>query len=169
MIDILRGHWQYLSYVVIHKWYVFIECCNLGRKYNCLWSMIWRGLWHDASKFRPDEWFPYMAYFNGSWRKVPGNKDENCPDDIDDAFDEAWLSHLHRNKHHWQHYILNKDDGSVVLKDMPIIYVLEMIADWTGAGKMFGKDDVKSWYSKNWKKQTMSVVTRSSVDSILGA
>jgi hypothetical protein len=48
---------KYLKYVIRHKWYVFLECCNLG--------IPFRGIFHDLSKFLPDEFFPYMNHFYG--------------------------------------------------------------------------------------------------------
>ena len=92
-------HLKYLSYVVRHRWFVFVECVKLG--------VIWRGLVHDLSKFLPDEWFPYASYFydpapDGGHR--PRQKE---------AFDLAWLKHQHRNPHHWQYWILREDSGAV--------------------------------------------------------
>lgn len=49
-----------------------------------------------------------------------------------EEFNVAWLKHIHRNSHHWQHWVLINDDeenGIVALK-MPWIDILEMICDW---------------------------------------
>ena len=50
-------YFKYLSYVLRHRWFVFIECCKLG--------IPWRGLVHDLSKFIPSEFIPYARYFYG--------------------------------------------------------------------------------------------------------
>lgn len=50
-------HLKYLSYILRHKWYVFVECCKRG--------IYWRGFMHDMSKFLPSQWFPYVNYFYG--------------------------------------------------------------------------------------------------------
>ena len=81
-------HLKYLKYVVIHKWYVMLQCFRFG--------IYWRGITHDISKFYPSEWFSYVNRFYGN------NKDE---------FSLAWLRHQNRNDHHWQWWILQEDRG----------------------------------------------------------
>lgn len=36
---------KYLSYIIRHKWFVFIAACKLG--------IPWRGITHDLSKLMP--------------------------------------------------------------------------------------------------------------------
>lgn len=48
---------KYLSYVIRHKWYVYLACCERG-----IW---WLGLIHDLSKFRWSEFMPYARHFYG--------------------------------------------------------------------------------------------------------
>ena len=77
---------------------------------------------HDKSKDEPDEYEPYDAYFYGNNRSYQVVQD----------YQKAWLLHIHRNPHHWQHWILINDDpkeGEIVL-EMPYDYILEMICDW---------------------------------------
>jgi hypothetical protein len=50
-------------------------------------------------------------------------------EEVEADFDRAWLRHLHRNKHHPQHWVLIEDSGAIVCLPMPYIYILEMIAD----------------------------------------
>jgi len=57
----MKKYFEYLIYVLRHKWYVFIECCRVG--------IIWSGLTHDLSKFLPDEFIPYANYFYGNNKK----------------------------------------------------------------------------------------------------
>ena len=52
---------------------------------------------HDMSKNTPDEYKPYDDYFYG----------EQTPAVIE-AFNRAWLMHIHRNPHHWQHWVFNQ-------------------------------------------------------------
>ena len=100
----MKSHWQYLKYIVRHKWYVFQECRKLG--------IIWRGITHDLSKFRLDEWLPYLRKFYGTWPKQTElnvyEKTYIWPrtqEDVDMDFDRAWLRHIHRNSHHWQYWL----------------------------------------------------------------
>lgn len=117
---------EYFKYLAKHKWYVFVECCKLG--------VPLRGLLHDMSKFLPCEWVPYAHHFYGKRKKK-----------VDRAYDLAWLHHIHRNKHHWQFWVI-VDNGIEEYLPMPDKYVKEMLADWYGAGYAQNMPDVKKWY-----------------------
>ena len=84
---------------------------------------------HDGSKYSEAEYKAYDDYFYGE----DGIKRQGGPsEDVERAFQYAWLHHIHNNPHHWQHWILNNDDkeeGEVVL-EMPDRCILEMICDW---------------------------------------
>jgi hypothetical protein len=142
----VKKHLKYLSYVLRHKWYVFIECCKLG--------IPWTGIIHDLSKFRPSEWFPYANYFYGNLEK---GQDETTEDK---EIDLAWLLHQKRNKHHWQWWILPEDEGGVKILPMADRYRKEMLADWKGAGKALGKPDCQEWYLANKNKMRLHPETR---------
>lgn len=151
----MTKHLKYLSYVLRHKWYVFIECAKVG--------LVWRGLVHDLSKFRWGEWKPYVWSFNGPW---PYNE---RPQWLVDAYDTAWLKHQHRNPHHWQYWILVMDDEEDKILPMPYVYRREMIADWRGAGRAQGHgNDVLAWYAKNRGKIRMHEETRYLVEVEIG-
>ena len=145
----MRKHIQYLWYVIRHKWFVFIECCHLG--------VPWRGIVHDMSKFLPSEWFPYTKMFYGEYGYLSAPNKEHPDDGYNSAmnaiantmFEFAWLKHIHRNKHHWQYWILTQDDDETRNMQMPDKYAKEMLADWRGAGRaIHGKDDTREWYLK---------------------
>lgn len=116
-------YWNYLKYVLKHKWYVFLECLKIMQP--------WHGITHDLSKFLPSEFFPYAKWFYGK----TGDKD---------GFDVAWCLHQHRNKHHWDYWV--KSDGKPV--PVPPKYIMQMIADWRAMGRTFG-DTAESFYIKN--------------------
>ena len=149
----LRRHWSYLKYLIRHKWFVYVA----GRKIGC---PIWRLLIHDMSKFRPSEWNPYATTFydkEGNTRYKPT---------VD--FNKAWLLHQHRNPHHWQYWLLKLDSGDHKTISIPYDYVLEMVADWAGAGKAItGEWEVKSWYEKNKEIIKLHKSTKSKVIKIL--
>ncbi len=149
-------HLKYLSYVVRHKWFVFVECCKLG--------IPWRGLTHDLSKFLPSEWFPYVEHFYGSGTGIKTGRDSTgyykAGASGKDAFDFAWLLHQKRNRHHWQWWMLPMDQDEDRTFEMPIKYRLEMLADWRGAGRAQGNPDVAGWYAKNGQKMTLGPKTR---------
>ena len=156
---------HYLWYVIKHKWYVFLAC----RKFK----ITWLGIVHDWSKFRLSEFVPYAKHFYG---KIETGRDETgyyqAGETGDVLFDRAWFCHQSRNKHHWQYWIMPRDatlgakDDMFVL-DMPVKYVLEMVADWIGAGKAQGKPDTQAWYDKNGERLILSERTRSRVRLLL--
>lgn len=107
----MRAHLRYLSYVLRHKWFVLVAGLRVG-------APLWRLLIHDASKFRPSEWFPYVAFFYGSAPSLnpayhgPREREEEAAAwkaRAKAAFDRAWLHHQHRNAHHWQRWLLMED------------------------------------------------------------
>jgi hypothetical protein len=152
---------SYLWYLCRHKWFVFVECCKLG--------IPWRGLLHDMSKFSPAEFKAYMEYFYGT----PKFKNEV-------EFKNAWELHLKRNKHHWNYWVskvqvntiddLNRFEEHYWLmpKEMPEVYVKEMVADWVGAGKaIHGYNDIQEWYAKNKSLMTLNYFTTKLVEKLL--
>lgn len=163
----IREHLQYLSYIIRHKWFVFRAAWPLG--------IPWLALVHDLSKFCPDEWEPYKRYFYGNYpefAKMPvwfkseyfGPTKESVGDD----FDAAWLRHIHRNRHHWQYWVLREDSGEVKCLPMPDRYRREMLADWRGAGKAQGYgDNTVEWYLKNRNKMQLHPDTRSWIEEQL--
>lgn len=154
----IQANWKYLMYVLKHKWYVWLACLRLGDPF----LILWRGIIHDWQKFTPAEWRPYVLSFYGPW----GYK--NRPDWLVDAFDQAWLHHQHHGPHHWQHWILRKDDGDIKALSMPRRYVLEMVADWHGAGRAInGKADLHDWYVANREKIVLHPNTREMVEYLV--
>lgn len=163
-------HLHNLSYLARHKWFVFLAGIKLNVPILAL-------IVHDCSKLLPSEWFPYTNYFwqfnqNRIGKLVSGDSTGAYFHDpgSDVAFDTAWLKHIHRNPHHWQHWILREDEGATKILDMPYRYVLEMVADWMGAGRaQTGKWGVSEWYQKNKDNIRISDNTRKRVEEILNA
>lgn len=152
----------YLINLLRHKWYVFIEACKLG--------VPFLGIIHDMSKFLPDEFIPYSRYDFSNFGH--NNKDAQ------NVFDLAWLKHQRRNKHHWQHWLLMNDSGIATLRNgryfkevepqpMPYKYILEMVADWRGAGRAFGNNNTKAWYIKNKNKIILHPRTKHAVETLI--
>lgn len=115
---------------------------------------------HDQSKMEPDEYEAYDAYFYG------GNRSYAVVED----FRKAWLLHIHRNPHHWQHWVLINDDpeeGEICL-EMPYEYIVEMICDWWSfswqKGNLF---EVFVWYNEHRDYIKLHPDTRKTVENIL--
>lgn len=132
---------KYLKSVLTHKYYVFIAGIRVGAPIRNL-------IFHDWTKFLPDEFFPYARYFYGdSWSR--------------EEFDRAWLKHLHRNRHHPQHWILRNDNDGTYALEMSWEDVKEMVADWMGATRTYqGTWDMSSWLRDNLKNRTESMDER---------
>ena len=107
---------KYLKYVIRHKWFVLLASRKIG-------GSFWRALVHDMSKFRPDEWGPYVQYFYGTSveeQLALGAYNEPTAAElvkefqkmVEPAFNLAWLKHQHRNPHHWQYWVLREDNPS---------------------------------------------------------
>ncbi len=158
-------HIEYGKYLLRHKWFVTVACFKEG--------LYWRGLAHDLSKFRPSEWKPYARYFynkDGTSRMI---KDETGfykhTDKEDNGLDYSWLFHQKRNKHHWQWWILPKDDGGFKCLEMPPKYIHEMVCDWIGAGRAQGIDNWANpwpWYEINKEKIRLHDSTRVLLETI---
>jgi len=159
-------YWQYLKYVLRHKWYVSVECFKTG--------LIWRGICHDLSKFLPSEFIPYAQFFYGNGNNIKSRRDKTGyykPYDTGDpSFDFAWLLHQKRNDHHWQWWILPEDDGGTKIMPMSINAIKELVCDWIGAGMAIsGREDPWPWYQANKEKMQLHPDTRRVIEMSLDA
>ena len=154
----MKRYIAYLNYVLRHKWLVFLACVRLG--------VPLRGLLHDASKLLPDEFFTYARWFylpDGSRRT-----DFSGMEDVDRlAFDRAWLLHQNRNRHHWNWWVLREALNESRVLPMPTAFVLEMVADWSAAGKAPGSLGLAEWYEKNRGRLILEVTTRIKVEAVV--
>lgn len=115
---------------------------------------------HDFSKTDVAEYGPYDAYFYG---------EEKTPNVIED-FNKAWLMHIHRNPHHWQHWILINDDpneGEIII-EMPYHFIIEMICDWWSFSWSKGNlEEIFNWYESRKEYIKLHNNTRAIVEEIL--
>lgn len=116
-----KGH---LKTVVSHKWYVFVECKRMG--------LFWNGVFHDMSKFSPSEFIPSVKYWSGTKSPIDTEKEVT-------GKSMAWLHHKGMNKTHFEYWI-DFVKGESIPREMPVEYVIEMVADWIGASKAYGKN-----------------------------
>lgn len=85
---------------------------------------------HDLSKYSVQEVFGYAFYdFGGSNTQL-----------AKDSFQRAWAHHKQVNAHHPEHWY--RDDETE--DKMPKKFIIEMLADWLGAGKTYGTP-FKDW------------------------
>lgn len=166
----LLAYLRYGKYILRHKWFVFQECWKAG--------IPLVGLTHDLSKLRLDELLPYAASFYGPkyppLLEIHGDARGRALDNghykeaVREAFEVAWLKHLHRNPHHWNYYVYHTDRGKTLVLEMPERYRIEMVADWRGAGRAInGKDDTQAWYLERRNGILLAPETRAWVEGVL--
>lgn len=159
----MMKHVRYLKSVLRHKWYVFLACLQLR-------VPLWWAVLHDWDKFLPSMWLPYAQYFYGD-KERRGADGTYKNDGLDRAFDRAWNGHQKRNKHHWQYWVLYRDDGSVEALPMPDRHRREMLADWRGAGRAYIPDwhpsDTRLWYKRNCDQMVLHPETRGWIEAQL--
>lgn len=144
-------HLRYLRYVVRHKWFVFLECLKLG--------MLWLGITHDLSRFLPDEWKERARYNFGG--KSPRDATGHPTAVGSEEYHLALHMHFQRNKHHWQWWIWNRDDGTIKVFPMSDRHRHEMLADMRGAGRAQDKPNTfASYYKANRNKMILHPETR---------
>ena len=133
---------KYFGYVCRHRWEVFIECSKHG--------LIWRGLVHDLSKFMPSEFFAYANFYFGT------DEDRSA---WSQRFNKAWLLHIHRNRHHWEHWVLFCVDNRAKLVEMPARYRREMFCEWVAVGR----ETFVDWFRKHFREMYFHPKTRQAV------
>ena len=122
----LEKLWKYFLTICKHKAVVYQECRACG--------ITWQGITHDLSKFSRDEFISSAKYYCEDKSPHYGDAEEN-------GYSLAWLHHKGCNKHHWEFWTdFNEDDGSIKVNKIPYNYVVEMVCDWIGAGKVYNKD-----------------------------
>lgn len=108
---------------------------------------------HDMSKFSIEEAKGY-AYYN----RDTGEGRE--------AFRLAWHHHKMNNPHHPEYWLNPTKQGNLEILPMSKIYILEMVADWIGAGRTYG-NELKDWLPKNLHNFLLHKETRKTLSEIL--
>ena len=156
----MSKRWNHFKTIVIHKYYV--------GKYCFMCKLYWQGIVHDLSKFSPTEFEESVKYYNGRISPIIKAK-------YDKGYSEAWQHHKGRNKHHYEYWTDNYDNGTTTIK-IPFKYVLEMICDFFGAGIAYNKDKkdekalIKSeiaWWNSRKNKAFMHKDTKLLITIIL--
>lgn len=160
----MKRYLAYLKYVLRHKWFVLIAGVELG-------VPLWRLILHDWDKFLPDEFLPYARAFyapDGSRWYKPTTAFDWAWMKHQHRNKHHWQYWLDVNGQHLPDTsILVMDSGEVfqcVKTDYRMIeqnltgrlhfrthpipedHLLEMLADWRGAGQALGKPNTGEWY-----------------------
>ena len=119
-------------------------------RHYCFKAGLYRqGLTHDLSKYSPTEFFESIKYYTGTCSPIDICKKEK-------GYSAAWMHHKGRNKHHYEFWMDNFDNGCEALI-MPYKYALEMVCDNLGASRAYNGTDfsfklVLEWWFKKKEK-----------------
>lgn len=136
---------RHFQTITKHKIYVMRECFRVG--------LYRQGLLHDLSKYSWTEFRIGCRYYQGT--RSPNNAERE-----EKGYSSAWLHHKGRNKHHYEYWQDNFDNGGNPI-EMPMKYKKEMLCDYLGAGRAYhGKSfnfekELKWWESKKSKPIAM--------------
>lgn len=161
----MNRYWAHFKTIIKHKIEVGKVCFKFG--------LYWQGIVHDLSKFSIAEFAPSAKYFQGHMSPIDAEK-------IEKGYSAAWLHHKARNKHHQWYWMDWDSKQNPTPCKIPREYVYEMIADWIGAGKVYGANKGEPWswsepyeYYKAHNRTSESgfpiwhFTTRAMIDSIL--
>lgn len=113
---------KHLSTIRKHRKEVRKVCFKMG--------IPLQGILHDLSKYSKEE-MEIAKWYVGT--KSPHAV---CREKL--GYSPCWPYHYHKNKHHWQYWLDIEDwPDKVYAIKMPYKYVIEMFADFVGAGKAY--------------------------------
>ena len=116
--------WQHFKTITRHRNKVILHCAKAG--------ILWQGLFHDLSKYSPEEFIPGVIFYQGTRSPNEGEREEY-------GYSAAWMHHKGRNKHHFE-YWTDYDPKTRQMEPvkMPLKYVKEMFCDRVAASKIYG-------------------------------
>ena len=97
-----------------------------------------RGILHDLSKYSLTE-LKICKYWTGK-----GSPHQTCRETI--GYSPSWIHHYHKNKHHFQYWWDEDEDGNIIPIKMPYKYLIESFCDMIGAGRAYLK---KKWTAES--------------------
>ncbi len=115
---------KHLKLVHTHRKYVRKNCFKMG-----LW---WQGLTHDLSKYSLTE-LKICKYYHG--KKSPH---QAAREDL--GYSPSWIHHYHTNKHHFQFWWDEDEEGKIIPMKMPYNYLIESFCDMLGASKAYNPE-----------------------------
>lgn len=122
---------NHLKTVHKHRKYVRKACFKMG--------LVWQGLTHDLSKYSITE-LSMCKYYTGK-----GSPHQVAREVL--GYSPSWIHHYHMNKHHFQFWWDEDEDGKIIPMKMPYKYLVESFCDMLGASKAYNPD--------NWKPQML--------------
>lgn len=127
-MNIFKNAAGHLHTILHHKKLVRHYCFKAG--------LYYQGITHDWSKYSPVEFLTGVRYYQD------GKRSPNAAEKAERGYSPAWLHHKGRNKHHFEYWIDNSNDGDHRLAGMkmPRRYVVEMFCDRISASRNYNPD-----------------------------
>lgn len=114
---------RHYATITRHRHAVIRNCARAG--------ILTQGLWHDLSKYTPEEFIPGVKYYQGT-------RSPNEQERIECGYSRAWMHHKGRNKHHFEYWTdYNPKTRRMEPVKMPLRYVIEMFCDRVAAGQIY--------------------------------
>lgn len=145
---------KHLKTIRTHRKYVRQMCFKVG--------LYWQGLTHDLSKYSIEE-LKMCKYWTG--KRSPH---QECREIL--GYSPSWIHHYHINKHHFQYWWDETEDGKIVPIKMPFKYLLESFCDMVGASKAYCPDTwqpqmlLDYWNNKCKGKRIMNTVSEDMIE-----
>ena len=127
----MKKFFNHLKTVHTHRKWVRKYCFKMG--------LVWQGLTHDLSKYSFTE-LSMCKYYTGK-----GSPHQVAREVL--GYSPSWIHHYHMNKHHFQFWWDEDEDGKIIPMKMPYKYLVESFCDMLGASKAYNPD--------NWKPQML--------------
>jgi hypothetical protein len=115
---------NHLKIIHNHRKFVRKACFKAG--------LFWQGLTHDLSKYSLIEML-ICKYYSG--KRSPH---QNAREVL--GYSPSWIHHYHTNKHHYQYWWDENEEGKIIPMKMPFKYVIESFCDMLGASKAYNPD-----------------------------
>jgi hypothetical protein len=128
-------------------------------------GLFWQGIMHDMSKYSITE-LAIAKYYSG--KRSPH---QNAREVL--GYSPSWIHHYHTNKHHFQYWWDESEDGEIIPMKMPYKYVIESFCDMLGASKAYNPENwqpvmlLNYWQDKCVGKRIMQVKSTQLVDFLI--
>lgn len=134
-MNYLKNAIGHFKTIMKHKYWVY--------KYSKMLGIPCQGILHDLSKFSWTEFSESVKFYQeGKSSPIVAAKQAQ-------GYSLAWLHHRSHNKHHYEYWTDNYDSGTIALK-MPFKYVIELIADYLGAGRAYNGESFTLQSELDW-------------------
>lgn len=122
---------NHLKIIKTHRKFVREACFKMGIPLH--------GILHDLSKYSFTE-MSICKYYSG--KRSPH---QNARAVL--GYSPSWIHHYHTNKHHYQFWWDENEEGQIIPMKMPYNYLIESFCDMLGASKAYNPE--------NWKPQML--------------